>query len=215
MTGPDAEVQKLLTGRPTSHGAATFPREYVPKGEAILYETRPSLMAYLSYGLAGALLSVFLGLGLWSYGPTWFGVSGQSGSGEIFELLGGLIITFGIAALIGSLLRWYSTSYALTNRRVMRKTGVFTRIVVDARLEKIQAVTLTESSRSRAVNYGNIHFALSTFAAPLSAISGLHQNGILWYAIPDPFRARAFVEETLETFSRIEATGQPVVLEEE
>ena len=103
----------------------------------------------------------------------------------------------------------------MTNRRVIRKFGFFSRIIVDARFDKIQAVTLTQAGGSRVGGFGHLLFSLSTFPAPISPFSGVQHGGILWFAVPDPLEVRAFMEDVFDTFSRIDRSGARVALEED
>ncbi len=211
---PEPEIQRLIAARPQSHRPATLPREYLPPGEAILFETRPSLWPFVSGVVLGGVLLVILGIIAVvesSAGST--GV-GAGSSGQFLQLLGVLAISLGVIAIVLRLVRWLFTSYAITNRRVVRKTGWAGRQIVDARFDKIQCVTVTDTTGSRVRGFGHIHFALSTFSAPLSIYSGVQESGILWFAIPDPIQVRAYVEDVFETFSRFEREGQRLILEE-
>lgn len=139
---------------------------------------------------------------------------GDGTSGLLWEFLAVLAFIVAVAAIVGRLVGWYFTSYAVTNRRVSRKTGWIVRVVIDARPEKVQCVTMTDTVGSHARSYGNILFGLSTLSPPLSPYSGVQMGGILWRAVPDPVQLRAFIEDVLETFARFDRVGQRVALEE-
>jgi len=215
MMDPDCEVRELLEHRPRSHGSGSFPREYLPRGEAVLFETRPALGIYFLGGIAIVFVSTLLGLLLF-YGAPSLGASASApGVTSLLQALGLIAIVLGILGLAALVLRWYSTSYVVTNRRVVRKFGFFSRIIVDARFDKIQAVTLTQAGGSRVGGFGHLLFSLSTFPAPISPFSGIQHGGVLWFAVPDPLEVRAFMEDVFDTFSRIDRSGARVALEED
>jgi hypothetical protein len=220
MMDPDGEVHRLLSGRPPSHQSGSFPRGYLPSGEAVLFETRPALLVYLMGGLLAVVMASLLG-GLLYLSAANIATSSSLNSAQAgsvtsaIQLLSALLIALGVGILAIALVKWYSTAYVLTNRRVIRKFGLFGRVIVDARFERIQAVTLTQAGGSRAGGFGHLHFSLSTPSSRFSAFSGIQQGGILWYAVPDPLEVRAFMEDAFDTFTRLDRSGVRVVLEED
>jgi hypothetical protein len=214
MMNPEPEIQRLIGVRPASHQTGTFPREYLPQGEAVLFETRPSLWAYISPALGGGIILFFLGFLLWLESVPISTELGDGTSGSLWQILAALLIVVGVAGIVAGLIGWYFTSYAVTNRRIIRKTGWMSRRVIDARLDKIQCVTMIDTVRSRVRGFGHILFSLSTLSPPWSPFSGVQMGGILWRAVPEPVQLRAFIEDVLETFARFDRAGQHVFLEE-
>jgi hypothetical protein len=213
LTDPNVEVGRLLEARPKSHRVGSFPRAYLPPREAVVFETRPYFWDFVAPNFYRGI-GLFILSGFWWFAESIF----DSGTSSDLALLNSLVFyLFAIAAVVviaGGILEWYYTSYACTNRRVIRKSGVFARVVVDARFDKIQCVTLTESSGSRIAGYGTLLFSLSV-GASLSVFSGVRHGGILWRSVPDPLALRSFVEDVAETFSRMDREGLTVILEEE
>jgi hypothetical protein len=209
VAGLDPEIQRLIATRPDFHQKATVPREYLPPGEAVLFETRPSLWPYITGGVIAGVLLAILGIILLGQGASLSNSTGTSSDGELWLLVGGLLVALGIVIVVLRLIGWYFSSYALTNRRVIRKSGWGNRLVVDARFDKIQSVTMTDTPRALTRKYGNILFSLSAGSHPFS---GLQFGGIFWFAIPSPLEVRAFMEDVVETVARLERAGRPVML---
>jgi Bacterial PH domain len=214
MLNPEPEIQRLIGVRPASHQTGTFPREYLPPGEAVLFETRPSLWAYISPVLGGGIVLFLLGLLFWAESVSISNAVGDGTSGMLWQVLAVLLIVLGVVAIAAGLIGWYFTSYAVTNRRIIRKNGWMSRRVIDARLDKIQCVTMTDTVGTRVRGFGHILFSLSTLSPPWSPFSGVQMGGILWRAVPDPVQLRAFIEDVFETFARFDRSGQRVILEE-
>lgn len=208
---PNPEIRRLLQGRPSSHRPGTLPRDYIPKGEAVLFETRPSLWPYLAAAVGVVVLGAVLAISVWILFLTTGDTQILGVSSTIWSDFAGLLVGLAGLGVVLRLIEWYFTSYAITNRRVIRKTGWISRLVVDARFEKIQAVSFTETTGTRLRGFGNLLFSLSTLSPPLSPFSGLQQGGILWFALPQPLEVRSFVEDTFDTFARFDRDGTRLV----
>ncbi len=176
-----------------------FPREFLPEGESVLFETRPSLWPFLSLSVAAALLGVVIGVFLWILAPTIVMTYIPGMDLGFFQVLILILIGLCVLGVLARLVGWYFTAYGLTNRRVLRKSGFGTRQIVDARFEKIQAITMTDTIGSQIGGYGTVLFSVSTYVPTISAFSGVQAGGILWFAVPDPLRIRALVEEAMES----------------
>lgn len=214
MSDPNPEISRLLQGRPSCHRAGSFPREYLPKGEAVLFETRPSLWPYVSASVAGAFLAVLVAALLIWIGPQLSTTDGATLlPTPIPQLFAGLLLVLALLVVVGRFIGWYFTSYAMTNRRIVRKEGWGTRLVVDARFEKIQAVSLVDTTGTRAAGFGTLTFILAT-SPSLGVSLGFGGGSIRWFAIPEPLRVRAFAEDTFETFARFDREGTNLILEE-
>lgn len=213
MLNAKEEVDRLISERPGSHRPGTFPRYYLPKGEGVLFESKPSLWGYLPAAIYVGLLMFLLAFILWN-SPGLFGAVLPAPLSNLWQWLAILVLLCAAVGIASILVQWYFTSYALTNRRLVKKTGVYSRTIVDARFERIQAVTLTEAQGSRARGYGTLLFSLSTTPAASGVFSGIQHGGILWRAIPEPFAVRSFVEDVSTTFERLTRAGVHVELEE-
>lgn len=73
-------------------------------------------------------------------------------------LLGLLTIWFGVGLLffIGAALRVMTTELALTNKRVIAKTGLIGRDSIELRLEKVEGFIVKQGIMGRILNYGTV-----------------------------------------------------------
>jgi Bacterial PH domain len=207
MLDVDAEMHRLLSERPASHAKGTFPREYLPTGEVVLFETRPSLSPLLLLGIVLILLASLLGVLIILNASILAASTGLAGLAGAYQFLAILVIIATVVGIVIALHGWYNTAYVLTNRRVIRKSGSIARRIVDARLDRIQAVTLTEHGGFKLREVGTLLFSLSATSVYGSRFSGLQQGGILWFGIPGPVAVRAFTEDVIETFAMFDRLG--------
>jgi uncharacterized membrane protein YdbT with pleckstrin-like domain len=112
--------------------------------EQVIYEGRPSWRSILSFYIMGVVLvAVAAALGL-----------------VIFSV--GLAVGVGIAAfvillLVGWLKR-LSTRYAITDRRLRIQRGILSRKSEEARIERVQNVSVSQSLPERVLRVGTIDF---------------------------------------------------------
>ncbi|MGE3249658.1 MAG: PH domain-containing protein [Hyphomonadaceae bacterium] len=66
------------------------------------------------------------------------------------------IVLWGVYFFVKEAARLLSTEIAVTSRRVIRKTGLFTRHVIDIELSTVEAVGLEQSMLGRMLGYGCI-----------------------------------------------------------
>ena len=213
MNAPQ-DVGKLIDRRPSSHRPGSFPREYLPVGEAVLYESRPAFGVFAGPAILGNSLLILLAAFAWvALIP--LGLPGDFGlPGALLELLLALVIFLATLGIIFAVLRWFFTAYAVTNRRIAMSTGIVGRTIVDTRLDRIQCTTLTQAWGERARGIGTLLFGLSAVAT-VSPFSGTRAGGILWRGVIEPVQVKRFVEDIAETFGRLDRAGQHVLLEEE
>jgi uncharacterized membrane protein YdbT with pleckstrin-like domain len=100
-----------------------------------------------------------------------------------------------IIGLVSLLLRWLKlryTIYALTNKRVLRRTGVFGRSYLDCSLGKVQNVEVKMSGLGRIFRYGTIRIATARTKG----------EDIEWVDVNDPIGMQRQINEGLEKFIR-------------
>jgi uncharacterized membrane protein YdbT with pleckstrin-like domain len=108
--------------------------------------------SFVLNGLAILLAALLAGItaGFWrndaANGTLWGIVTG-------LLLLGMLVF---VARIVIDLVRWSSTQYVVTTRRVIEVSGVFNKVVRDSNLDKINDLVLTQSALGRTLNYGDI-----------------------------------------------------------
>ncbi len=100
----------------------------------------------------------------------------------------------GAAAAAGWLLwqcvEWWGLVYVLTDRRVMRRSGVLRVTVFDAPLRNIQHTSVFQPLRERLLGLGSIGFATA----------GSDVFDAFWVMIRQPFAVHKVVVETIERY---------------
>lgn len=213
MLSAEDEARSLLQLRPRTHRPGSFPREYLPTSEPVLFETRPVLRVYMGPAAFGAVLAFGLSFILWI-------ISGTSGTplapyntSGVLQLFEGILIAVGILVVALAVLGWRAVAYVVTPHYLIRKSGQFNRTIIDCRLDKIQAVTLTQPVGPRVQNFGTLLFSLTTSTPTWSPFSGLEHGGILWRAVAEPLEVRAFIEQTSQVVARLDREGLTLPLD--
>jgi Bacterial PH domain/GYF domain 2 len=121
-------------------------------GERVLTIGRLHWIIYKDAVIAAALSGAFF----------WMAASGRWSASEqivqLFIVMSAFVLFF---AAIGLAIRsWFEgwiTEIAVTNQRVIYKTGFIRRQTVEMNMDKIESVTVTQSILGRMLNYGSIH----------------------------------------------------------
>lgn len=113
-------------------------------GEEILYRARPSKVALVPIGLLAlviAIVTIFL--------------SGQPELQWVL-LVGGPFVLIAIGVIVVKLIVFSTYEYVLTNRRVIKQTGLLTKNSTSAQLEKLNNVDHRQSLWGRIFDYGDV-----------------------------------------------------------
>lgn len=70
--------------------------------------------------------------------------------------LAGILILISIVSGIGALITYRTTEFALTNKRVIAKTGWLRRRSVELLLQKVESIGVNQSILGRILNFGTI-----------------------------------------------------------
>lgn len=116
--------------------------------EAVEWTGHPRLTAVLpAAGLGLVILAVGLGLVV---------------IGDGILLVGGLLLAGAGLAIPGwSYLRIVNTEFTLTDRTLYRRTGVLSRSVRQAELDRVQDSSFTQHARGRLFGYGTVTFEIA------------------------------------------------------
>ena len=83
-----------------------------------------------------------------------------------------LVVVVGLFFLAWAWITVWSTEVAITNRRVIAKTGFIKRSTVEINLEKVEALKVEQSFMGRMLNYGTIFISgAGTSVAPIHDIA--------------------------------------------
>jgi uncharacterized membrane protein YdbT with pleckstrin-like domain len=109
-------------------------------GEQILYKTGLHWVAVVGATVGGVFFALFGLLAL---------IGGSVGAGIFVLALGGLIV------YVGHLQR-KSTEFAVTNRRIVIKTGLLSRKTFEMLTSKVESIGVEESMMGRMLGYGTV-----------------------------------------------------------
>ncbi len=115
----------------------TLPPDILDEDEIPLLETRPIVLGFI----IKPLILLFISLITLSIG------------------IGAILLLISIIWLTIELLKWKNTSYVITNKRVIIKTGIIGIDYTDANLSKINNIFFKQGILGRIFNYGSIWIA--------------------------------------------------------
>jgi hypothetical protein len=196
---------------PSSSPAANYPAPkpkyiraaYLSQGEAMLRETRATLLYYLPGPVFGLLVALVLDYGFYSAEHGWPAIPGiTSGFASIEGHLAGLsmsvlrivllLITLLLVLwLLVRYLRWVRTAYAVTTSRVIVQRGLISRDFDEIPVFKVRAVDVHQTGVQRLLGYGTVR------------ISSEGENRIAneaWLGIPKPWEFSKLVDAAAQRY---------------
>jgi uncharacterized membrane protein YdbT with pleckstrin-like domain len=123
-------------------------------GETVIYQTRLHWIVMLGHIVVGCLLLALPGVLLLYYALTQTGV--ESRTLHIMEGGGIALLVCGIVAILMGMARRHATEMAVTNRRVVIKTGLASRKTIEMLLNKVESIEVSETAAGRILGYGSI-----------------------------------------------------------
>lgn len=123
------------------------------EGETIILRSRQHWLALLSKART-ALLLFLIGIALLVV-VVWFSI--QPGLlRDILSVLALVVFALGVIIFVYRLWQWWAQDYAVTNRRLLKVTGILNKRSADSSLEKINDAILSQSIWGRMLNFGNL-----------------------------------------------------------
>jgi hypothetical protein len=122
-------------------------------GEVVIYQTRLHWIVMLGH-IVICLLLGSLGVFLLYYAFSQTGIENRSL--HIMEGGGVGLIVCGIVAILMGMVRRNATEMAVTNRRVVIKTGLTSRKTIEMLLNKVESIEVSETAFGRMLGYGAI-----------------------------------------------------------
>jgi uncharacterized membrane protein YdbT with pleckstrin-like domain len=123
-------------------------------GETLIYQTRLHWVVMLWHIVLGCLLFVLPGVLLLYYAFTDTGI--ESHTLRVMEGGGVVLLVCGVVAVLMGVVRRNATEMAVTNRRVVIKTGLVSRKTIEMLLNKVESIEVTETAFGRILGYGTI-----------------------------------------------------------
>jgi uncharacterized membrane protein YdbT with pleckstrin-like domain len=123
-------------------------------GETVIYQTRLHWIVMLWHIVLGCLLFGLPGVLLLYYALSQTGI----GSKTLHVMEGGgvALLFSGIVAILMGMVRRNATEMAVTNRRVVIKTGLASRKTIEMLLNKVESIEVSETAFGRMLGYGTI-----------------------------------------------------------
>lgn len=125
---------------------------YVPEGEKVLLSIRPHPLFIVLNVLGKLVFLAVVGSGGW-----WIANRYDVGIHGLSVVLS--VVAIGLIVLGWQALEWACRLYVLTDRRVLRVSGVLRQYAVDMPLESVQHVVVRRSIRERLFSLGTLAFA--------------------------------------------------------
>ncbi len=123
-------------------------------GETVIYQTRLHWIVMIGHIIVGCLLLALPGVILLYYALTQHGT--ENANSHLMEIGGAALLIAGIVAILVGMVRRNATEMAVTNRRVVIKTGLVSRKTIEMLLSKVESIEVNETAFGRMLGYGAI-----------------------------------------------------------
>ena len=126
------------------------------QGENVVYRTRQHWLALIIRGRSaiGALLLGIILIALPLFIPNV--LPEGSGLRTVVSGAGLILLVIGVLLFILRFWSWSNQDYVITNRRLLKVTGIFNKHAADSSLEKINDAILDQPVLGRMLNYGDL-----------------------------------------------------------
>ena len=134
-------------------------RNLVP-GETLLYRTRHHWLVLLGPAFAGLLLLVpgmaLLGEAIATGDSAGLVVGSATISPKMMAITGAILLAAAIITFSYGVVKRNATEMAVTNRRVLVKTGITSRRTLDLMLSRVESIGVEETTTGRLLGYGSV-----------------------------------------------------------
>jgi uncharacterized membrane protein YdbT with pleckstrin-like domain len=132
----------------------SYVRSNLVPGETVIYETRLHWIVTLGHLIVGCLLLALPGAILLYYAHNQSGIDSK----ELHLMEGGaaVLLISGIIVILVGIVRRNATEMAVTNRRVVIKTGLASRKTIEMLLNKVESIEVSETTAGRILGYGTV-----------------------------------------------------------
>jgi uncharacterized membrane protein YdbT with pleckstrin-like domain len=134
-------------------------RNLVP-GETLLYRTRHHWLVLLGPVFVGLLLVVpgvaLLVEAIATHDSAGLVVGSTTISPQMMAIAGAILVAAAILTFSYGVVKRNATEMAVTNRRVLIKTGMTSRRTLDLMLSRVESIGVEESTAGRVLGYGSV-----------------------------------------------------------
>ena len=124
----------------------SYVRKVLLPGEQVVYETG---LHWLIFGRAILVLLAALALAIGS-------LYAQSNTAPLLLVAAGIIALVGLVLLLAALIRRAGTELAVTDQRVVYKSGIIARHTIEMNRSKVESVDVDQSLLGRIFGYGTV-----------------------------------------------------------
>jgi uncharacterized membrane protein YdbT with pleckstrin-like domain len=128
--------------------AMRYVRRVLQPGETVVYATRLHPVIYWR-----AILLLILAIVL--AGAAWHTADNQN-VGLAFGIAAALLALLALSSAFRAFIRWATTELAVTDRRVIYKTGLIARHTIEMNRRQVESVDVDQSLFGRMIGYGTI-----------------------------------------------------------
>lgn len=123
-------------------------------GETLIYQTRLHWTVMLRHMILGCLVLGLSGVLLLYYAMSHTGMDRKTL--RAMEAGGVALLVCGVVTILMGVMRRNATEMAVTNRRVVIKTGLVSRKTIEMLLAKVESIEVSETAVGRMLGYGTI-----------------------------------------------------------
>jgi len=123
-------------------------------GEILIYQTRLHWVVMLWHLVLGCFLLVLPGALLLYSTHSQTGIESQTL--QVMEIASAVLLVCGVVVILVGMVRRNATEMAVTNRRVVIKTGLASRKTIEMLLNKVESIEVSETTGGRMLGYGTI-----------------------------------------------------------
>jgi len=126
---------------------------------------------------------------------------------DLLTFFGVIILIASVLSMVVGAISWASTSYALTDKRVMAVYGVFTKKFAECNHDRIQNTTVLMPFLLRLFGNGVVTFATSGFMGGINTRSAdkMQSSGgaIVWYGVKSPNEVKRYAVDIIEQSKKL------------
>src|SRR5258708_39076927 len=123
-------------------------------GETVIYQSRLHWVLMLWHLVLGCFLLALPGALLLYYTHSQTGIESQTL--HVMEIGSAVLLVCGVVVILVGMVRRNATEMAVTNRRVVIKTGIASRKTIEMLLNKVESIEVSETTTGRMPTYGTI-----------------------------------------------------------
>jgi len=123
-------------------------------GEKVIYQTRLHWIVMLGHIILGCFVLIVPGAVLLYYALSHRGI--ENNTLHIMEGGSAALLICGVVVILIGMVRRNATEMAVTNRRVVIKTGLASRTTIEMLLNKVESIEVSETAFGRMLGYGTI-----------------------------------------------------------